>query len=1013
MSGIPASEGGKPEAELSLSGLQLVLEHVFIPLLEEGSGSDHAKATRHDTSHTTTLLRSLQKFTSIVRHAGEQFSGDTRLTIPELPSESVNILVANEQLISRLEVCMSEWASVMQSLLQQEAHRQILGKGPLAEMDFWQARHEVLGGLYEPLDMPQARSIVLLLKNQSTDKNLLAFFHTQYSELVQMTEEAHDNYKFLRTVERHFRTIATGAIHEIAGVLIPMFNALRLVWAISTYYSDDTRMGLLLQRIAHDIADRAETSINMQGLFRMPHDKAVTQLSTAKRMLERWFTAYMETREKIETSGRESRWEFSKTALFEHTSHMAQMCSSLLSMLDTIYTLNEFLGPQLEAVTGNSHGIKQLRAGVESMIRLVEAAGSNIFHKANSERWEDVCAEFNATNAAIVAATGDLIDVNFSKLRSAEAALDFMARLKQLGSGGALHQKVLSKSTDILLQAGKEIDGIAEIFRENQAFPLLAWNEPPVAGSIRWSRSLFARCKRTWTRLKLQEPEALLGPAGLEVEGKYLALAREMMAFERQASQKWLDTANEAAKEYMKMPVLIEDVSQNKIVVNFSYELTLLMREAKALDRLGFAIPESALHAVLDEQTQIERALLTSHLEVLHKTLEPGLSVLNWHSLTMQDFVGSVRKALAAFKATWSIVRKNGMSLEKVLANIAHAAVFVDPGQGTSEDTMDLNDFVDCMEAHCNEVMLRLSYPDVVMEPSSADIKKALARLASCIVEGTKSFVRWMDGTCLEAQPIPGVGEDEEPFVHSFYIDICQNPELRKSLTGLTQAAQTVLVALHQYCESWKRHQSLWKSDKTAALDKFQAKQPPCEVWEQRMAHYADVAEELGMLQRNVEIGFVSVSVSTLASAIREEALAWLRALWQCMRATDKAGLEGMLSTIRPLRAALQTTTDALDIDRAVRSEALASIVSTGMQWDLDCCDIEERFRTRIAFAALLDVSLDDIKSEYMEACSVRALWRSLEADARALRDVKDHEVVESNKANLAALEEHTDGSED
>lgn len=81
---------------------------------------------------------------------------------------------------------------------------------------------------------------------------------------MQVTEEARDNYKFLRTVERHFRTIATGEIHEIAGVLIPMFNALRLVWAISTYYSDDTRMGLLLQRIAHDIADRAETSIHMQ-----------------------------------------------------------------------------------------------------------------------------------------------------------------------------------------------------------------------------------------------------------------------------------------------------------------------------------------------------------------------------------------------------------------------------------------------------------------------------------------------------------------------------------------------------------------------------------------------------------------------------------------------------------------------------------------------------------------------------------------------------------------------------
>lgn len=70
----------------------------------------------------------------------------------------------------------------------QEVYSSFLPVGPLAEMDFWQARHEVLGGLYEPLDMPQARSIVLLLKNQSTDRNLLAFFHTQYSELVKVRD---------------------------------------------------------------------------------------------------------------------------------------------------------------------------------------------------------------------------------------------------------------------------------------------------------------------------------------------------------------------------------------------------------------------------------------------------------------------------------------------------------------------------------------------------------------------------------------------------------------------------------------------------------------------------------------------------------------------------------------------------------------------------------------------------------------------------------------------------------
>ncbi len=58
---------------------------------------------------------------------------------------------------------------------------------------------------------------------------------------------------------------------------------------------------------------------------------------------------------------------------------------------------------------------------------------------------------------------------------------------------------------------------------------------------------------------------------------------------------------------------------------------------------------------------------------------------------------------------------------------------------------------------------------------------------------------------------------------------------------------------------------------------------------------------------------------------------------------------------------------------------------------------------------------MDNVKGEYMEACSVSGLWRSLEADARAL-NVKYQEVVEPNKANLSSskyLQEQTQRSGD
>ena len=89
-------------------------------------------------------------------------------------------------------------------------------------------------------------------------------------------------------------------------------------------------------------------------------------------------------------------------------------------------------------------------------------------------------------------------------------------------------------------------------------------------------------------------------------------------------------------------------------------------------------------------------------------------------------------------------------------------------------------------------------------------------------------YALWSSG-CEEAELVnqyghaapAGPSEDEEPFVHSFHLDACQSPELRRALLGLTACAQRVLAGLGRTAEAWKRHQALWKSNKQLALDKF------------------------------------------------------------------------------------------------------------------------------------------------------------------------------------------------
>ena len=84
---------------------------------------------------------------------------------------------------------------------------------------------------------------------------------------LQVTEEARDNLKFLTTLERHFKNITSGPLTAIVDTLPPTMNALRMVWIISRYYSDDMRMGALFKRIGQEIGDRVEAAIDVKVLL--------------------------------------------------------------------------------------------------------------------------------------------------------------------------------------------------------------------------------------------------------------------------------------------------------------------------------------------------------------------------------------------------------------------------------------------------------------------------------------------------------------------------------------------------------------------------------------------------------------------------------------------------------------------------------------------------------------------------------------------------------------------------
>lgn len=70
----------------------------------------------------------------------------------------------------------------------------------------------------------------------------------------------------------------------------------------------------------------------------------------------------MQVRERIETSGRDARWEFNKGTLFSCSNYMAEVCGNLMEMVEVVDDFFKFLGPELKAVTGEQRQSRQQAA---------------------------------------------------------------------------------------------------------------------------------------------------------------------------------------------------------------------------------------------------------------------------------------------------------------------------------------------------------------------------------------------------------------------------------------------------------------------------------------------------------------------------------------------------------------------------------------------------------------------------------------------------------------------------
>ena len=278
-----------------------------------------------------------------------------------------------------------------------------------------------------------------------------------------------------------------------------------------------------------------------------------------------------------------------------------------------------------------------------------------------------------------------------------------LQNVQHIRSRETINRQLEMKYEDVLEKFCQELSEVQLIFHRHKDDPPHAIHMPPVAGPVKWARSLFHRVKATVLSFK-QRPSLLQSPSDQDASARYLEVAREIRTYEKTLHKEWCLRAEQQLPLELSMNVLkfigerrvlptvpskqrrissckkheskVEVMiltSASRFQVNYTAELRNLIAEAKYLDIFELEVPEALVNITLQDKHQQLRhelrmltdrlestlsrmtapveALLERHVLDLAASIQPGVQRLNWNSLGVGDYIERCLQALSKFES--------------------------------------------------------------------------------------------------------------------------------------------------------------------------------------------------------------------------------------------------------------------------------------------------------------------------------------------------------------------------
>jgi dynein heavy chain, axonemal len=611
----------------------------------------------------------------------------------------------NREKVAQVEKSFIVWMKQINTVIVQGGRitRENSDDGPLTELEHWRRMLSLFNYVVEFTDSRAFQSYLKCLKLSRS--KLVGHWKKTEDDLLILMNEARDNVRFLKSIEKFWDPLYRCDPKEVIGYIPSLFQAVRSVYTSSGFFNSNIRMTSILSKIVNQLIIGSKTYLtNRDTLSIWAEDKEVLieKIEDCKKLKTLMRESYQKLLCDMADSG-ENPFHCSDTFLFERLDLFEKRLNKVKEISQNLLRYQV---------------LDQIKiSGMEVFADRIKEAYKTISEKSydplvyRDEEFDKDFLNFNMETDAVEAGMSNFVKQYVENIETAEMRLLTLKRFAALDLD-CLHLD--HRFLDVAVILEKEIEDIKDKYNEERASPSIGRDVPPVVGRISWARSLLKKMEEPMASLKNRECVVTHKKAQLSVK-YYNYLAGVIFHYEVMHHKAWFAYA-ENVRSQLEGPLIFKNPETNRYEVNLDRHVLQILRETEGMMKLGLEVPKFTSvmflcrHQIEDTYNMtkalVERnnrfrlsiypiftPLMRVHLIKLERVFAPAISTVTWLSKNIEKYFQQIIDVIQPLESFIHEVSDfNDRIIEKAIKSIEERLLIILPkGAVTPEQLLQMN----------------------------------------------------------------------------------------------------------------------------------------------------------------------------------------------------------------------------------------------------------------------------------------------------------------------------------